>query len=278
MVKNEVEIRRRRILSSLVTAVLIAALFYSYAVFAPTYPRQAYLTGWMLFGVMLFLTFFNLRKKVPFLRLGSTSLWLQIHIYVGILSGAFFLVHIGWSWPIGIFRQIFAVLYLVVFLSGFLGLWISRTFPKKLTVAGFETPFERMPIVRAGLQEEAEALVLEGVDGNTSPVLGKFYTEKLGLFFTKPCNTWAHLRRSQAPLAAHVTRFKEVGKYAKKSELEMLSKLMNLVEQKHLLDYQYALQLTLRLWLFIHIPLSYSVLIFTVLHIVLVHSFSGAAP
>jgi hypothetical protein len=58
----------------------------------------------------------------------------------------------------------------------------------------------------------------------------------------------------------------------------MLDKLADLVERKHLLDYQYALQLTLRLWLFAHIPLSYSLLILSVAHIIVVHSFSGSAP
>lgn len=56
----------------------------------------------------------------------------------------------------------------------------------------------------------------------------------------------------------------------------MLDGLRDLVNQKHMLDFQYSLQLALRLWLFVHIPLSYSVLVFSMLHIVLVHSFSGA--
>ena len=54
----------------------------------------------------------------------------------------------------------------------------------------------------------------------------------------------------------------------------MLEKLRDLVAQKHMLDYQHSLQSALRLWLFAHIPLSYSLLIFSVLHIILVHAFS----
>jgi hypothetical protein len=43
------------------------------------------------------------------------------------------------------------------------------------------------------------------------------------------------------------------------------------------LDYHRALQLALKLWLFVHIPLTYGLLIFTALHIVLVFGFSGGA-
>ena len=254
----------------------MVGILAAYLLLADSFPRQAYLSGWVLFAVMLLLTFFNLRKRVPFLRMGSAKFWLQMHIYIGIFSGALFLIHIGWTWPGGIFRQIFALTYIIVFLSGFVGLWISRTFPKRLTLAGYETPYEKMPFARANLRKEAEALILTGVDGQTTPVLAEFYTKQLGLFFTKPANLMAHLRGSRGPQVAHATQFDEVERYAKKGEITMLNSLRDLVEQKHMLDFQYSLQLTLRLWLFVHIPLSYSVLVFSMLHIVLVHSFSGA--
>ncbi len=278
MAKKEIEIVRRRVAGLLLTTLLVAGLVAAYAKFAPLYPRHPYLSGWLIFAVMLFLTFFNLRKKVPFLRMGSAGFWLQLHIYVGILSGALFMAHIGFSWPHGLLNQIIAVSFAIVFVSGVLGLWISRAFPKRLTDAGFETPFERIPHVRNHLRAEAEALVLAGVDGQTSPVIAEFYTEKLGLFFTRPCNLRAHLLRSQAPQASHRSHFDEIQRYAKKAERELLDKLADLVKRKHLLDYHYALQLTLRVWLFAHIPLSYSLLILSVAHIIIVYSFSGSAP
>lgn len=277
MAKKEIELTRRRFGSALLTTLAIVGLMLVYIKYAPLYPRHAYLSGWVLFAAMLFLTFFNLRKRVPFLRLGSSRFWLQLHLYVGVFSGALFLVHIGWSWPGGIFHQMLAWCYVVVFLTGVLGLWISRAFPRMLTVAGYETPFERIPYVRKSLREEAEALVLAGVDGQTSPVVAEFYTKRLGMFFTKPCNWWAHFRQSRAPQAEHVSQFDEVQRYVRKGERELLDKLSDLVAQKHMLDYQYSLQSALRLWLFAHIPLSYSLLIFSVLHIILIHAFSGSA-
>lgn len=258
------------------TVLSIAGLIVIYYKYAPLYPHHAYLSGWILFAVILFLTFFNLRKRVPFLRFGSASTWMQLHLYVGVFSGALFLVHIGWSWPAGFLNQMLAVSYGVVFLTGVIGLWISRTFPRMLTIAGYEIPYESIPLARSNLRKQAEALVLAGVDGQTSPVIAEFYSTKLGMFFTTPRNRLAHLRQSRAPQAAHVSEFEEVQRYARKGERVMLDQLRDLVAQKHMLDYQYALQNALRVWLFAHIPLSYSLLIFSVLHIILVHAFSGA--
>ncbi|MEI8341222.1 MAG: hypothetical protein WCH43_06755, partial [Verrucomicrobiota bacterium] len=126
MAKKEIEHTRRRFGSALLTTLSVVGLLIAYIKYAPLYPRHPYLSGWVLFAAMLFLTFFNLRKRVPFLRLGSTSFWLQLHLYVGVFSGALFFVHIGGSWPAGIFHQLLAWCYVVVFLAGVLGLWISR--------------------------------------------------------------------------------------------------------------------------------------------------------
>ena len=260
----------------LMTAVVIAAFLAAAVVLIPRYPRHAYLSGWVMFGLMLVLTFFNLRKRVPFLRLGSVSLWLRIHLVLGMVSGAVFFAHIGWTWPAGVFHQVLAWCFVVVFVSGLVGWWMSRSFPKKLTISGYETPYERIPDARMHLREEAEALMLASTDGQTSPVTIGFYTGDLGLFFSKTCNWWAHLRQSKAPQAAHTSRFDEVERYAKTSERETLGRLRELVSRKHLLDYQYSLQSALRLWLFVHIPFSYALLVFSVLHIVLVHAFSAA--
>lgn len=255
----------------LATVVLVAGSVF----LVPKYPLHAYMSGWILLALMLILTFFNFRKKVPFLRMGNASFWLRMHICLGIFSGVLFFVHMDWSWPGGIFRQIFAWCFLIVFISGLVGWWISRSYPRMLRVAGYETPYEQIPNVRNNLRKQAEALVLATKEGESPPLAASVYADEFGKFFTGPRDFWSHLRQSRAPQAAHASRFEELERYTKKGEREMLDKLRDLVEQKHKLDYQYSLQLALRLWLFIHIPLSYSLLIFSILHIILVHAFSG---
>jgi hypothetical protein len=59
-------------------------------------------------------------------------------------------------------------------------------------------------------------------------------------------------------------------------EKEFTEQLLALVAQKNSLDTQYALQLTLKSWLFVHIPLTYSMVLVLLAHIVLVYGFGAA--
>ena len=258
------------------TTVFSTALIGAYYRYAADYPRQVFLSGWLLFVIMLVLTFFNLLKRVPFLRLGSARFWLQMHIYLGIFSGVLFCVHLGMGVPEGIFHRVLAICFLAVFLSGIIGLWISRSFPKLLTVAGHEIPYEQIPVARRNLRLEAEKLVANPENNQTSKLIAEFYTEKLARFFMRHCNFYAHIRRSQLPHAAHDSQFDELRRYLKSKENETLEAIYDLVVQKHALDYQYSLQTTLRVWLFTHIPLTYALLILSLLHILVVYVFSSA--
>ena len=66
-------------------------------------------------------------------------------------------------------------------------------------------------------------------------------------------------------------------RYLNESERGTLEKLGDLVRRKDALDYHRALQAALKLWLFVHLPLTYGLMIFSVLHVVLVFAFSGGA-
>ncbi len=67
----------------------------------------------------------------------------------------------------------------------------------------------------------------------------------------------------------------DMERYLNPKEREYSERLRALVRKKHELDYHYALQATLKGWLFVHIPLTYGLLILAAIHTVLVHAFSG---
>ncbi len=61
----------------------------------------ARITGVFLFVLMLALTMFNGRKKLPFLPIGSAAAWLRFHSFAGIFSMVLFLAHTGFYRPKG---------------------------------------------------------------------------------------------------------------------------------------------------------------------------------
>ncbi|MDC0262313.1 hypothetical protein OAK47_03730, partial [Planctomycetaceae bacterium] len=73
-----------------------------------------FLTGWVLLVTIVFLAAYNLRKAFPFLPLGTSALWLQSHIYAGLLSFVLFLIHVDYSLPNGFLELLLASVYLLV--------------------------------------------------------------------------------------------------------------------------------------------------------------------
>jgi hypothetical protein len=245
--------------------------------YADVMPRFAYLSGWALFAVMLALTFYNARKKISFLPLLSSEAWLQFHIYAGLLTAVLFLVHISYKMPTGWFQGTLAWLYILVMLSGFFGLFASRAIPRRLTTRGGEVFFERIPGIRRQLQDRVEALALKSVGEVKSSTIADFYARELKGFFDGTRNVVPHLFEIRTPLNLVLNKITDLNRYLNESERATMDEIATLVRQKDGLDYHYSLQLVLKLWLFVHIPLTYSLLLWTLAHIVLVFAFSGGA-
>src|SRR5437879_4799616 len=164
----------------ILASVALALLHRRYAAGWPAY---AYGTGWGLFAVILFLSVYNGRKKLPFLLRGSSEMWLQIHIYLGLLTAIVFLFHIRFHVPTGWFEGTLAWLYGLVMVSGILGLAVTRVFPRRLTARGGEVIYEKIPGLRHNLRQQAETIALGGE--NPSKALAEFYARRLSFFFAE---------------------------------------------------------------------------------------------
>lgn len=214
---------------------------------------MAYVTGWLLLAVMLVLTLFHARKKLPFLPLLSARVWLVSHIALGVFSAGIFVWHAGW--PVGWFNWLLTTVYGAVMVSGVVGWVWSRTIPRRLTALGGEVIWETIPARRARLRAEAEALALE------SPVVGQFYLENLA-------GSWAEAERKLRVLRDALGE----------AERALADRLAALIREDTLLDAHYRLQGRLKGWLFVHIPLTYALLVLTGAHVVVVYAFSRGAP
>ena len=243
----------------------------------PEHPRLVYLTGWCLLGLMLYLTAYNLRKKLAFLPLVSSRLWLQAHIWLGLFTGLVFLLHLQSRWPAGVFENLLALLFVGVTVSGLLGWGLSRTLPARLTAVGGEVPFEHIPVIRRSLRERAEGLVVGGIAEARAATLADFYTARLAGFFAAPANFRAHLFASRRPLNHLLEQLVEVKRFLGPEEKRRLDELALLVRQKDATDLHRTTQLLLKGWLFVHIPLTYGLLLFSFVHVVLVYAYSGGA-
>lgn len=270
-------LKLRRAALSLLTLAACAALASVYPRLEAALPHLVFLSGWALLALCLFLTAYNARKKLPFLPLGTSRLWLQIHAYAGLFTAALFVFHLRFELPRGAFNLALAAVFLAVTLSGLLGWWLSRVIPRRLTTAGGEVPFERIPAVRRELRLRAEKTALASVPEAQAATLADYYARSLAPAFATGPRVLPHLLASRRELNDRLATLAEAGRFLSEPEKKRAAELGELVRARHVLDFHYANQLLLKAWLFVHVPLTYGMLLFAALHVLLVLSFSGGA-
>lgn len=231
--------------------------------------NPAPVSGWILFSLILLLTLFNARKKLPFLPLGTAALWLRVHVVFGFVAAVVFGFHTGFRVPDGTFEAVLAAVFTAVTLSGVVGLMLSRWVPQRLTLHGENVLFERIPGFRNELRIEAEQLVYEAAAAAKSDAIRDLYERRLADYFARPHFLVRHLFSPRKPLHALLQEMDGLDRYLSAEEKPFMAKLRGIVIAKNNLDFQKAGQGILKLWLFVHIPLTYMLILLGIVHALL---------
>ena len=262
---------------------LSVALFFALCFLLLDYASRAILldpqalSGWTLAVATIILASYNLRKKFPIPPLGASASWLQFHIYLGAFTVLPFLLHAGLRAPTGILETILFMLYLVVAISGIVGLVLTRVLPRRLSSHGEEVIFERMGELRSRLGAAAEQLAESHIQKTGSMTVAKFYESDLREFFSDRKYFWRHLLGFDPPVKRMIKKIKDQNRYLNSEEQTVLGEIAEYVRAKDVLDYQWALQFALKAWLFVHLPATYSLLTFSLVHVYLVYAYAGMA-
>lgn len=267
---------RRRTTNLTLTALLAAILLGVWFLLAGTLRSGSFTSGWALFGAIVFLAMYNVRKMFSFLPLGSSTHWLQLHIYIGLLTFLIFAIHVNFTIPNGFFECLLAAVYLLVFVSGLIGLYMTRTYPKRLTDLGEEFIFETIPVLKREVRERLDAHVLdcESTPGQTE--IPQFYLEEIHPFTIGRPDYLSHLAGEMSREYRSVRKtIQGYRRYMNADEQHLMDTMEKLIERKYQLDIAYTLQGALKIWLFVHIPATYSLLIFGFFHSLLVYAWSG---
>ena len=239
---------------------------------------SAFLNGWMLFAAMVLLAIFNLRKKLNILPLMRVSAWLQLHVYTGVICLLLFLLHTEFSLPSGPFEIVIWVLYMTMTMSGLVGLMLSRLLPHRISARGERVIFERIPLLRAQIARNVEQLALASVQETRGSTIADFYAAELAPYLKRPKHLIGHIIGVNRPERRLHVAIRELERYFDERGRQILEEIDALVSAKADLDYQYVTQLTLKSWLFFHVPLNYGLMLFTLAHIVIVYAFATGAP
>jgi hypothetical protein len=150
--------------------------------------------------------------------------------------------------------------------------------------------YDRIPSLRADLARDVRAAVAETESAAAQIALPglpalpgvpqdawimDLYTNHLRDFFQGQRNFRAHLIGSQRPLKRLTDEIDNLSPYVDQQSREKLAAIKTLVVEKDRLDFaRVHLGLT-RAWLFVHVPVTYSLIVLTVLHVLVVYAYSS---
>jgi hypothetical protein len=268
---------RRRLRNSSITLLALAMVWMVVRLQERALGWPAFTTGYMLLAAVLFLALYNIRKKLPFLPLGSSASWLQWHLYVGIGTAGLFALHAGPTWPNGTFESLLASAYLLTFGSGLIGLYLTRAIPRQLSRVSEQVIYERIPAFRRQVAREADSTVLGAVAASGATTLADFYIARLYGFIHKSRRAAYQLWPTTSLRKALMREMQDVRRYLSDQEQAACERLFALTRRKDDLDFHEARQKLLKLWLFAHIALTWVLVLLALVHGLVTHAFHGGA-
>ena len=230
--------------------------------------------GTISLGIFVFAALLGVRKKLPFLPVGNVQRWLRGHIWLTLLTIPLILLHSGFRLG-GPMTTILMVLYAIVMVSGIYGLILQHKLPtmmKKSLPA--EIVFEQIPNVRAQLCSAAEklqrSLKQQATTGSAVVATDVSQEEVLAGFIEQRLLPYLRARRCEKYRLGHTREADEIFHHLKLRVDEMyrprVDEMRRWCDERRLTDTQVRMQHWLHGWLFVHVPLSFLLLLMTVWH------------
>ncbi len=267
----------------LLIAATSGGLFWLVWIYASGLRDPRYLDGWMLAGGMGLQLYFHIARKRGSLTPKSAIRWRKIHIFLGYVLVAAFVVHSDFSLPDTAFEWALWTGFVLVALSGVFGTYLTWSLQTKRRIDE-SVGYDRIPARRAELARDVQAVVAEPQPAAATVALPappydawivELYTDHLRHFFEGQRNAAAHLIGSQHPLKQLTDEIDSLSRYVDQEGQEKLTAIKELVVEKDRLDFARVYLGLTRAWLLVHVPATYGLIVLTVLHVLVVYAYSS---
>lgn len=262
----------------LLTALAVAAMFWLVDVYDASLRDARFLDGWILLlgcGVQVL---FSLRRKFPLLPLGNVSSWMRVHIYAGFFLLTAFALHTQFAWPSGMFETALWALFVILAVSGVFGAYLTRSVPSKLEQNRGGSAFDDFPAAQTELLQRADNLVMGAGGVAASPSITDFYANTLSGFLNGPSSAVGLYRRSPSTFRRLCEEMDSLEKRLDDGGKQTMQAMREVLVEKNRLNNRYAYELLLRLWLFVHIPATYGMIVLAVLHVAVIYAYTAGVP
>ena len=230
--------------------------------------------GTISLGIFVFAALLGMRKKLPFLPVGNVQRWLRAHIWLTLLTIPLVLLHSGFRLGSPMTTTLM-VLYAIVMVSGIYGLILQNKLPTMMKESlPAEIVFEQIPNVRAQLCAAAEklqrSLKQQAMSGSVVVATDISQEEVLAGFIKQRLIPYLRARRGEKHRLGQAREANEIFRHLKLRVDEVyrpsVDEMRRWCEERRLTDTEVRMQHWLHGWLFVHVPLSFLLLLMTVWH------------
>lgn len=235
----------------------------------------------LFFGItgtiaMMFAGLLAARKRVVSKKLGAISWWVKGHLWIGLLSVPLIFFHSGFRFG-GDVTQLTMWCFLAVIISGIIGQILQQFTPRFMkTVTPQQAIFEQLDVAINSLKKAGDAQILsvydtlfvdEQLDGSESN--DNFLRD----FYLRHVRTFLQIEVSPDSSLLNATQaegiFATVRDGIPRKMIPIATELESICNERRQLIAQNKLQWIMHGWTLIHIPLSMSLLILTLVHVVM---------
>ena len=267
-------------IASLVFTAIATGLYLSYADDAVHGATGNSIPG-ILFGItatvaMILAGLLAARKRIHGSQLGTVKWWLRGHLWVGLVSVPLVFFHSGFRFG-GPLEQILMWCFLAVILSGIIGQVIQQFVPRFMrTAAPQQAIFEQLPVAIDALKDAADQEMLTVYDTLFTTIVGAetgSADEFLRTFYLRHIRTFLQVDFPGDSPLIHPTQsigvFSTVREGITNRMLPVVDQLEIICDERRQLITQNKLQWIMHGWTLVHIPLSVSLLILALIHIIM---------
>jgi hypothetical protein len=261
------------------------ALFAAVWLYGAGLRDARYLDGWLLAAGMILQIYFHVALKTTRLSPKAVARWRAFHVLLGYVLIAAFLSHANFSLPDTGMEWALWLGFCLVAISGIFGTYLSWSLKARHGItSGFN--FDRIPIRRDEIAKEVHAAVThDAAPSHDLPLpdlpydvwILDLYANHLRDFLQAPRHFTAHLLGAQNPGQRLIDEIEMLSRFVDPSRQEKLAAIKDLVIEKDRLDFARAYLLLTKGWLFVHVPVTYALVVISVLHVVVVYAYSSGA-
>lgn len=236
-------------------------------------------------ALMVYAGLLSVLRKVPsWWWIGSRKVWLRGHLWLGLLSELFILLHSGFRGG-GPLEQILWVVLTLTIATGILGVVIQQWVPRMITFRfTHEAPYEQIPHLCSVLRRRADAIVdslcphagevaSPQAGGTVTATLAPGPVALLDLYDLEIRPFLGDRYQRSSPLTNPrilESRLATISAMAWGPEsLAKIATLATLCEDRRQLGEQERLHQLLHTWLLVHVPLSVMLLVLGLAHAVM---------